>query len=239
MNTLSLSAGFPEVGLSKVSLKNTESGVASTAPSSDWIHEQMPVSEQAYEQMDDHALMAATKVGDQLAFQELVRRYKNKLTNFIYRLLNDYERASDLTQETFIRVYTSADRYEATNSFSTYIYRIAQNLAISEIRQRKRRGLFQMPFFSSDKDGEEMEVEVADQRIIAPEDIMIDDERRAAVRRAIVTLPEKYRVALVLRDVEGRSYEEISEILDLSDGTVKSRINRARNLLKEKLRDYL
>ena len=154
-------------------------------------------------------------------------------------MLNDYERASDLTQETFIRIYTNADRYEASNSFSTYIYRIAQNLAISEMRQRKRRKLFQMPFFASDRDGEELEAEFADTRIQAPEDVMIDDERRAAVRRAITTLPEKYRVALVLRDVEGRSYEEISEILELSDGTVKSRINRARNLLKEKLRDYL
>jgi len=240
MNTLSLSAGFPEAGLTKTGFKNTDVGVSATAPSSDWIITQMTDYGPArYEEMDDHALMAATKIGDQAAFSEIVQRYKNKLTNFIYRLLNDYERASDLAQETFIRVYTSADRYEASNSFSTYIYRIAQNLAISEIRQRKRRGVFQMPFFSSNKDGEELEVEVADKRIIAPEDVMIDDERRAAVRRAITTLPEKYRIALVLRDVEGRSYEEISEILELSDGTVKSRINRARNLLKEKLRDYL
>lgn len=239
MNTLSLSAGFSKPGLFQAGLQNAESGVASTAPSSDWISKQMPENELDYAQLDDHALMAATKTGDELAFQELVGRYKNKLTNFVYGLLNDYDKAVDLTQETFIRVYTSAERYEATHSFSTYIYRIAQNLAISEIRQRKRRGVFQMPFFSSSKDGEEIEVEVADQRIVAPEETLIDDERRAAVRRAIVSLPEKYRIALVLRDVEGRSYEEISAMLDLSDGTVKSRINRARNLLKEKLRDYL
>ena len=240
MNTLSLSAGFPEAGLSKTGFKHAQPGVAATA-SAHWISQQMPErsSELSYAEMDDHALMAAIKAGEQEAFNEIVARYKNKLTNFVYRLLNDYERASDLTQETFIRIYTNADRYEASNNFSTYIYRIAQNLAISEIRQRKRRGLFQMPFFSSDRDGEELEVEVADKRILAPEDVMIDDERRAAVRRAITTLPEKYRVALVLRDVEGRSYEEISEILELSDGTVKSRINRARNLLKEKLREYL
>src|SRR5437762_3295194 len=98
MNTLSFSAGFPEAGLLKASLKNTEPGVASTAPFSDLTSEQMPDNEQSYErayerayegpyeEMDDHALMAATKVGDQLAFQELVQRYKNKLINFIYGL---------------------------------------------------------------------------------------------------------------------------------------------------------
>ena len=99
MNTLSLSAGFPEAGLTKTGFKNTDAGVSATAPSSDWIITQMTDYGPArYEEMDDHALMAATKVGDQAAFSEIVQRYKNKLTNFIYRLLNDYERASDLAQ---------------------------------------------------------------------------------------------------------------------------------------------
>lgn len=190
------------------------------------------------DRMDDHMLIAGTREGDELAFQELVSRYRNPITNFVYRMLNDYDRAVDLAQETFVRVYMNADRYQANYSFSTYIYRIASNLAISELRQRKRRRLIPLPSFF-DKEGEEVEIELPDERTIHPADSMIHDERRKAIARAIATLPEKYRTAVVLRDVEGRSYEEISEVLGLSDGTVKSRINRARNLLKEKLREYL
>jgi len=191
------------------------------------------------EQMDDHALLAATREGDETAFQELVRRYRNPITNFVYRMLNDYDRAADLAQETFVRVYMSSERYQANYSFSTYIYRIASNLAISDLRQRKRRRVVPMPSFFSDKENAEIEVEFPDHSVVHPDQTMIEDERRKAVGRAIASLPDKYRAAVVLRDIEGKSYEEISAVLGLSDGTVKSRINRARNLLKEKLRDYL
>src|SRR5438046_1718540 len=87
----------------------------------------------------DHELLSAIAQGDESAFQEIVQRYRNQIINFIYRMLNDYERAVDLSQETFLRIYTNAHKYQATYSFSTYIYRIASNLAISELRQRKRR----------------------------------------------------------------------------------------------------
>jgi RNA polymerase sigma-70 factor, ECF subfamily len=203
-------------------------------PSSTSYSERMPV-----EEMDDHALIEGTRTGDELAFQEIVRRYRNLITNFVYRMLNDYDRAVDLAQETFVRVYMNADRYEANYSFSTYIYRIASNLAISELRQRKRRRMVPIPTFFSDRNGEEVEIDLPDSRQVRADDAMIDDERRQAVSRAISSLPEKYRTVVVLRDIEGKSYEEISAVLKLSDGTVKSRINRARNLLKEKLKEYL
>ena len=215
MTTLTLSAGFDGAGV------------------------EFAAATLSVEQMDDHALLEATRTGDEIAFQELVRRYRNPITNFVYRMLNDYDRAVDLAQETFVRVYMSAERYQANYSFSTYIYRIASNLAITDLRQRKRRRLIPIPSFFSDKDGEEMEIELPDERQVMPDDAMIEDERRQAVSRAIASLPEKYRVAVVLRDIEGKSYEEISAVLGLSDGTVKSRINRARNLLKEKLKEYL
>ncbi len=236
MSVLSLSTSFPEVGgRSEKGRRASAEGVSGVKSYVEpYAHRMMD-----YQQLDDHSLMAAIKEGDHAAFEEIVRRYQDKITNHVYYLLHDYETAVDIAQETFIRLFQHAERYRADFSFSTYIYRIAQNLAISVIRQRKRRGVFQMPFFTSDKDGDEIEVEIADTRIIAPEDLMIDDERLAAVRRAITTLPENYRIPLVLRDVEEKSYEEIGEILNLPDGTVKSRINRARNLLKEKLREYL
>jgi RNA polymerase sigma-70 factor (ECF subfamily) len=154
-------------------------------------------------------------------------------------MINDYDRAVDLAQETFLRVYTSAERYQATFSFSTYIYRIAHNLAISELRTRKRRRWIPLPTFFSDKDSEEIEVEIEDKRQVRADVAMIEEERRAATAKAIASLPEKYRAALVLCDLEEKSYEEISEVLGLPVGTVKSRINRARNLLKEKLREIL
>ena len=91
------------------------------------------------EALSDHELVAAVSAGDEVAFQEIVRRYRTPITNFVYRMLNDYDMAVDISQETFLRVYTSASRYQANYNFSTYIYRIASNLAISEIRKRKRR----------------------------------------------------------------------------------------------------
>lgn len=186
------------------------------------------------EALSDHELVAATRDGNELAFQEVVRRYRTPITNFVYRMLNDYDMAVDLAQETFVRVYTSVGRYEANYNFSTYIYRIASNLAISEIRKRKRRRVVSFfSVFGGDED-EAVELDPADERPL-PEDNLLADERKRAVNKAISSLPEKYRTALVLRDIEGHSYDQIAEILSLSEGTVKSRINRARGLLREKL----
>jgi RNA polymerase sigma-70 factor (ECF subfamily) len=192
------------------------------------------------EELNDHGLLEATREGDEAAFGELVRRYRNQITNYVYRMTNDYELAVDLAQETFLRVYAAAERYQSSYAFSTYIYRIATNLAISELRRRKRRRLVSLTgFFQGHEEGEEScDLEMVDGGALQ-DATLVEDERRAAVARAIATLPEKYRAPLVLRDVEGRSYEEIACILEMSEGTVKSRINRARSFLREKLRAYL
>ena len=190
------------------------------------------------ETASDHELLADIKDGDEAAFQEIVRRYRNPITNFVYRMLDDYERSVELAQETFIRVFTSASRYQANYSFSTYIYRIATNLAISELRRRKRRKFVSLFSPFTDDNGDAVELDPPDHNPLQDESL-INDERRKAVARAITSLPEKYRAAIVLRDVEGLSYDRIAEVLKLSEGTVKSRINRARNLLKEKLSVYI
>src|SRR3982750_3848079 len=102
----------------------------------------------------DHALIEATRGGDEAAFAEIMSRYRNPITNYLYRFLNDYEEAVDLAQETFVRVYFAIDRYHTGYAFSTYIYRIATNLAISEIRKRKRRTILSLTgLFQSDRDG--------------------------------------------------------------------------------------
>ena len=192
----------------------------------------------AESQTSDHALLEATRNGDEDAFAILVGRYRNQITNYIYRMLNDYDEAVDLAQETFVRVFRAADRYQTTYAFSTYIYRIATNLAISELRKRKRRKLFSMTGLFQSNDGDQtIEFNPPDESPLIDE-TMVEEERRAAVSRAIGTLPDKYRAPLVLRDVEGKSYEEIAQILDMNEGTVKSRISRARGLLREKLKAY-
>src|SRR2546421_1066822 len=195
--------------------------------------------EVAVDSASDHALLEAIRTGDEDAFAELVARYRNPITSYIYRMTSDYDGAVDLAQETFMRVYRAAARYQTTHAFSTYIYRIATNLAISELRKRKRRRLVSLTGLLTSADGQEpRDFDAPDERPL--QDVsLVDFERRQFVKRAISTLPEKYRAPLVLRDVEGKSYDEIAAILQTSDGTVKSRINRARNFLRDKMRHYV
>ena len=189
------------------------------------------------EKPSDHQLIEATKNGDENAFAEIVARYRNPLTNYLFRFLNDYEEAVDLAQETFVRVYFAIDRYHTQYAFSTYVYRIATNLAISEIRRRKRRRLMSLTgLFQADEDSE-VEFQPADKAALQDTQI-VDDERDRTIARAIAALPEKYRVPIILRDIEGKSYDEVAEIMGLGLGTTKSRISRGRGLLREKLEHY-
>lgn len=190
------------------------------------------------EKISDHALIEATRGGDETAFAEIVGRYRSPITNYLYRFLNDYEEAVDLAQETFVRVYFALDRYHTQFAFSTYIYRIATNLAISEIRRRKRRKLMSLTGLFQAEGDSEVEFQPTDTRKL--QDIeLVEDERSQMIAKAIAALPEKYRVPVVLRDVEGKTYEEVAEIMELGLGTTKSRISRGRALLKEKLQHYL
>lgn len=185
----------------------------------------------------DHELIAATKLGDESAFAEIIRRYSGPITNYLYRFLNDYEEAVDLAQETFVRVYYAIDRYSTDYAFSTYIYRIATNLAITETRKRKRRTLLSLTgLFQSDAD-DMTEFELTDERQL-PDENLEEDERGKVIATAIASLPEKYRLPIVLRDIQEHSYEEVAQILGLGLGTTKSRISRARGLLKTKLEGY-
>ena len=188
--------------------------------------------------LSDHELVDATRNGDESAFAEIMQRYRNPLTNYLYRFLNDYEEAVDLAQETFVRVYFAIDRYHTQFAFSTYIYRIATNLAISEIRRRKRRRLMSLTGLFQSENDTQVEFQPPDTRKLQDTEL-VEDERSQVIARAIAALPEKYRIPVILRDIEGRSYDEIAEIMQLGLGTTKSRINRGRGLLKEKLQHYL
>ena len=189
------------------------------------------------ERASDHALIEATRGGDESAFGEIMSRYRSPITNYLYRFLNDYDEAVDLAQETFVRVYFALDRYHTGFAFSTYIYRIATNLAISELRRRKRRRLLSLTGLFQSEEDDNTEFQPPDTRQLQDADLA-DDEQSKVIARAIASLPEKYRVAVVLRDVDGRTYEEIAEIMELGLGTTKSRISRGRGLLKDKLESY-
>ena len=182
----------------------------------------------------DNALVSAYLEGDEDAFEVLVSRYQDKLVNYLNNLLHDYELSVDLAQEAFIRVYRNADRYKGKYQFSTWIYRIATNLAIDEIRRRERKGRFffynVMSLFQKD----ERTFPLPDKRE-SPERALDRKEKLQRLRVAIDTLPEKYRLAFMLKEVQELSYEETSRILNISLGTAKSRIHRAKMLLRDKL----
>jgi RNA polymerase sigma-70 factor (ECF subfamily) len=198
------------------------------------VHKQ-PVSAKI---LSDHQLIEATKTGDEAAFAEIVGRYRSPLTNYLFRMLGDYEEAIDLAQETFVRVYFAIERYHTDYAFSTYIYRIATNLAISEIRRKKRRKLLSLTsFFQTDDSGDSQDFHPPDDKSLPDEDL-IETERNRTIEKAIATLPDKYRAPIILREIQELSYEEIAQILGLGLGTTKSRISRARALLREKLKQY-
>ena len=188
--------------------------------------------------LSDHDLIEATKGGDEAAFGEIMTRYRSPITNYLFRFLNDYEEAVDLAQETFVRVYFALDRYHTQFAFSTYIYRIATNLAISEIRRRKRRKLMSLTGLYQSEDDSEVEFQPPDTRDLQDKEL-IDSERDTTIAKAIASLPEKYRIPVILRDIEGKTYDEVAVIMQLGLGTTKSRISRARGLLKVKLQEFL
>jgi RNA polymerase sigma-70 factor (ECF subfamily) len=134
-------------------------------------------------------------------------------------------------------VYFAIERYHTDYAFSTYIYRIATNLAISEIRKKRRRKLLSLTSFFQGEEGETQEFHPADEKSLPDEDL-IETERNKTIEKAIATLPDKYRAPIILREIQELSYEEIAQILELGLGTTKSRISRARALLRDKLKHY-
>ena len=178
--------------------------------------------------MGDNQLVQLFLDGKERAFTELVQRYDRRLQNFVYGTLGDRERAEDLIQETFVRVYRHLDRFDQSRKFSTWIYTIAGNLAKNELRNRSRNPvvLFQSLMKNWEADFRPLEWEDPKTR---PDDLYRRRFLREKVEEAVAMLPEHHRVVFVLRELHGKSYEEIAEITGCSLGTVKSRLNRARN----------
>ncbi len=184
--------------------------------------------------MSDEDLMSQFQEGTVEAFDILVSRYKDPLTNYIYRFLGDMKECEDLLQETFLRVYRNRHSYRRIARFSTWLYTIAGNLARSEYRKRKRRRISSLQ--SVNKNDEEYEMEVPDETF-SPDKDTESSIQDFYIQDALAKIPEEFREVVVLRDVQQLSYEEIAEITGLPMGTVKSRINRGRTKLQILLKD--
>lgn len=181
----------------------------------------------------EEGLVGRLKAGSFEAYEEVVGLYEKKIFNLAYRMVGNYEDANDLTQEVFVRLYHSIQSFRGDARFSTWLYRIANNVCVDELRRRYRRKVEYLDEPIGTKDGS-VRREIADWAG-NPENVLETHELQACVQAGINSLPEEQRTAVILRDIQGFSYEEIAKILNCSLGTVKSRINRGRQSLKERL----
>ncbi|MHC1695384.1 MAG: RNA polymerase sigma factor [Eubacteriales bacterium] len=168
--------------------------------------------------------------GDKHAFEQLVRHYEKGVYNLAYSRTGNRDDALDAAQECFLRAYRSLPSFRGESAFSTWLYRICFNCTNDMIKKNAVQNAATTPLEFVGEDGEEMSHEIAD-FTYDPERSALDGERSATVRGAIASLDDKYRVPLVLRDINGLSYKRISQVLELELGTVKSRIKRARDML--------
>lgn len=182
-------------------------------------------------QPSDEDLIERFQRGDLYAFDLIVKRYKDQLLNFVYRFVGNQEEAEDIVQETFLRVYRKRKAYKRIAKFSTWIYTIAGNLARTELRRRKRRKLFSI----SDLGFEDKDYEISDERS-TPESEVDGVIQEEIIQKEINNLSPKFRQVIILRDVQELSYEEISKIIKVPIGTVKSRVNRGRLKLQSRLK---
>lgn len=181
----------------------------------------------------ESALIERWRGGDQRAFEDLVLRYEKRVYNLAFRMAGNADDAGDLAQEAFVRVYTALPNFRGQSSFATWLYRIATNVCLDELRRRGRQ-----PVLSLDQPVVMDEGPVARQTVdpaAGPLEELERSEVSAAVQQGISSLQPEHRAVLVLRDIQGLSYDEIAEALQCSLGTVKSRLNRARLALRERL----
>ncbi len=181
----------------------------------------------------DEELIVAFQEGDREAFNQLVHRYKDKLTNFIYRFTYDIDSAQDLAQDTLVKVYIKKNSYKNIAKFSTWIYTIASNLAKTELRKLKRRQTYSISSLSSD----DREFVIRQPYETSFEDIEDTSVSGKILQESLIKLDSEFRNIIILRDIQELSYDEISRILTIPLGTVKSRINRGRFKLKDILKE--
>jgi len=199
----------------------------------------VPVPMIAAHGADDPVFIEKLKTGDEAAFETLIDRYSGDIYALLYRLTENPEEASDLTQDTFLRAVRSIRTFRGESELKTWLFRIAINESRNRFRwwKRRKRDLT----ISIDATFGESEVRISDtlaDHSISPEESTLAREREAAINTALLNIPEVYREAIVLCDIEGLSYEETAAALEIGIGTVKSRISRGREELRRRLKDF-
>jgi len=179
-------------------------------------------------ELDEQRLVLASKGGDQDAFAQLVQRYQRRIFNLVYRMLQHYEEANEITQETFLAAWQGLPSFRGEARFATWLYRIAYNCALKQLETRKRDRALQAALQAE----QALESESTFDRASAQIDAY---EQQALVQEHLSHLPAKYRIVLILRHLQDMTYEEMAEILTMPVGTIKTHLFRARNLLKERL----
>ena len=182
--------------------------------------------------------MLRVKEGDVEAFEEIVDRYKGPVMNFVARMINDRTEAEDLAQNVFVQVFKSAHRYKVSARFSTWLFTIARNLCLNEIRRRKRHPAESIDQIQDGLEGASAR-QFEDVKSDAPPLALLRSELEAKVDEAVQALPESQRTALLLYQRHELSYEEISEVMQSSLSATKSLIHRARETLRQRLKPYL
>jgi RNA polymerase sigma-70 factor (ECF subfamily) len=177
--------------------------------------------------ISDKELMELIQAGDDKAFGTLVGRFQDRLLNFVGRIITDRETAEELVQETFLRIFNQKNSYTPEYAVSTWVYTIALNLARSELRKRKLRRFISLDFIK-----EEADIELPDRVNLKAVSLA------PIIQQAIEKLPDDYKTAFVLCDIQRLPYQQIAEVMRVPVGTVKSRINRARSMLRDKLKPY-
>jgi len=185
------------------------------------------------EKLSDEELIYHFQEGDNNAYNEIVRRYKDRLINFVYRYVGSYDDSEDIVQDTLVKVYVSKHLYKEVAKFSTWIYTIAINLAKTKVIKKQKYKVFSI---SAAYDDEDKDFDIKDEAYLPDVDAN-SKFQEAHIQKALGSIPENYRKLVILRDVEEFSYEEICEMTGLPMGTVKSRINRGREKLQQLLKD--
>lgn len=191
-----------------------------------------PVFTRDFSAANDRELVAIAVNGSDGSFEELVRRYQRPIAAYVYRMVGNYESALDLTQEIFIKVYNSLNRYRAEFKFSTWIYKIAHNAAVDHLRRSSTRE--QSLVIGTESDSFELPIESAH---LTPEQESERKERRGEIESVVRALPATYRELIILRHSQDLSYEEIVEVTGLPLGTVKNRLFRAREMMRQQFVD--
>jgi len=189
-------------------------------------------------ELTDADVMLRAKAGDEAAFDSLVQKYRRPMVSFMYRMAHNAAAAEDLAQEVFLRVYRSRQSYEATAKFTTWLYRIATNLAVNHARDTRRERPENMVSLDEPDEESGRTLDVADGTLSA-EEMLVRQERLAAIRQRVQGLPERQRIAVVMHKYQQMDYQQIAEVLKLSESATKSLLFRAYETLREQLKEFV